>query len=220
MTTAPRIAAKPDAHVFLFRHGQSMANLNEHLIGGRTNESELTLRGMQQAKKLGKFIVDTLPQPDRAYSSQAVRAYNTGAIAMAEAGLVTAPIIDVRLQELSQGVWTGQNRAEIYTPETLTEIMHQGKDFKPQGGESMNEVGMRMYYALEAIADFETAGTQKIPTIYVFSHGLAIRCLASYIDDWSHKQTYQTEVPNASVSHMARVNGRWTVNYIGLDTQG
>ena len=210
----------PDVNVYLFRHAESMANVDRHLIGGRSNESELSELGVQQSQKLGGYIARATIKPVAIYASPAVRTFDTALIATSEAELDHSIKIDDRLQELSQGEWTGKDRAKLYTPKLLAEIRSKGKDFKAPGGESMNEVGERM---LEAIDDFSFENAPRTlyeaPTIYVFTHGLAIRCLASYIHNWSHHRTYSTNVPNASITHFTRGGGNWRLQYLGRPTQ-
>lgn len=209
----------PDINLYLYRHAESKANVANHLIGGRSNESELSELGTQQARKLGAYIARGTVLPTAIYASPAIRTLSTATIATKEAGLKTLIRIDDRLQELSQGDWTGHVRAEIYTPQKLAEISKIGKDFKAPGGESMNEVGARMFAAINDISDsYEPKSEAEVPAIFVFSHGLAIRCLASYIHNWSHERTYKANTPNVSESHFTRGGDKWRLQYLGRNT--
>src|SRR5690242_8706246 len=121
--------------LYLARHAESVMNVNQHIVSGRSNETPLTPRGEEQAAKLGQFVTTLGIRPYEAYTSPAIRAMRTGEIALAHAGLALPLTIDDDLQELDQGAWVGQPRDQIYTPETLAEIKQRGKDFHAPGGE-------------------------------------------------------------------------------------
>ena len=202
---------QPPINLYVVRHAESEANAyGSHLIGGRSNETPLTEKGVEQAKQLGRYLLAKNIYPDFIYSSPAVRTLQTAHYALTEMGIDTEPTVDDNLQELDQGLWVGRNRNETYTDEVLANIQLLGKDFKADGGESMNEVGARMLAAVSTIADRHAHDSEAVTGI-LFTHGLAIRCLASIIHDWSHKQTYETQTPNASVSIFTRAAGEWHV---------
>lgn len=198
----------PRVDLYVIRHAESAANASgSHLIGGRSNETPLTEKGVEQAKQLGRYLLAKGVKPDFIYASPAIRTLETAQHALAEMSITSEVLIEDGLQELDQGRWVGQNRKDTYTDEVLAQIAVLGKGFKSDGGESMNEVGERMLMAISTIADRHAAEAGTVTGV-VFTHGVAIRCLASTIHDWSHKQTYETETPNASVSLFTRsVNG-------------
>lgn len=208
----------PDIDLYLVRHAESRANAAEnHLIGGRSNETPLTAQGFIQAQQLGSYLLARRFQPDFAYSSPAVRTLDTAHTVFDTMQLKASIIIDDDLQELDQGNWTGRNRTETYSPSTLANIARLGKDFRPDAGESMNDVGARMMSAITRIGNAHAQSTHTAKGI-IFTHGIAIRCLASTIDNWPHKQTYETVIPNVSVSLFVRRAGEWQIHYIGKDT--
>jgi broad specificity phosphatase PhoE len=200
---------KPLVDLYVIRHAESAANASgSHLIGGRSNETPLTEKGIEQAKQLGRYLLTKDIKPDFIYASPAVRTLETARYALAEMGITSKPLIEDALQELDQGRWVGRNRKDTYTSEVLADIAMLGKDFKSDGGESMNEVGERMLTAISTIA-VHHEGEVGTVTGLVFTHGVAIRCLAATIHDWPHKQTYETETPNASVSLFTRTGDGW-----------
>lgn len=205
---------KPEIELYAIRHAECENNVNNHIVGGRSNESPLTQRGIEQAKQLGRYLLANDVTPDFVYISPAVRTRDTARFALEELGIDIDPVVEHDLQELDQGLWTGRLRTETYTPDVLAEIARQGKDFKADGGESMNETGQRMLRAASVIADrhVDDDGTQRG---FMFTHGFATRCLASTINDWSHQQTFETETPNASISLFTRTSGVWKMEYIG-----
>lgn len=202
---------KPAIDLYVIRHAESAANATgSHLIGGRSNETPLTKKGIEQAKQLGRYLLTKNISPDFIYSSPAVRTLQTAHYALAEMSITSEPTVDDALQELDQGLWVGRNRKDTYTEEVLANIQLLGKDFKSDGGESMNEVGERMLAAISSIADRYESNNGPVNGL-VFTHGVAIRCLASKIQSWSHKQTYETETSNASVSIFTRRAGEWSI---------
>jgi broad specificity phosphatase PhoE len=209
---------QPAIDLYVIRHAESAANASgSHLIGGRSNETPLTKKGVEQAKYLGQYLLAKGINPDFIYSSPAVRTLQTAHYALAEMGITSEPTIEDNLQELDQGLWVGRNRKDTYTEGVLANIQLLGKDFKADGGESMNEVGERMLAAISSIADRHVHESEAVTGI-IFTHGVAIRCLASRIHDWSHKRTYETETPNASVSLFTRSAGEWNVQSFAENT--
>ncbi len=203
--------------VYLIRHAETVMNTNPHLVGGRSNETPLTPRGVEQAKRLGRAMLARRIFPFKVFASPAVRTRNTAQYSLAEMGLEIEPLVQDALQELGQGVWEGRPRLEAYTATALENIAKLGKDFKLEGGESMNDVGMRMHGWLTEAFN-ETAG-QKPSRCFVYTHGGAIKCLASHLHGWSHQQTYETQIDNASVSLFTKSNGVWGAVYLNKDAE-
>lgn len=188
-------------------------NTQPHIVGGRSSHVDLTDAGIEQARQAGRYLRSRAIVPSCVYVSPARRTLQTAEHALAEAGIVTSPIIDDALQEMSQGDWENRLRAETYTDEIIQEIIKTGKAFKAPGGESMIDVGLRMQAWADDIAARHGAGT-----LLVFGHGLAIRCLASSLHDWTHEKTRDEPLPNASVSLFVYEDGKWRLEYLGRET--
>lgn len=186
-----------DAQIYFIRHGQSAANLEPHIVNGRGNHHPLSTVGEAQAALVGPWLLDHYGKPDAVLASPAVRTRETARIALGAAGLELPVTIDDDLQELSQGDWTGLLRENVYTPEVLARIEAEQMDFKSPGGESMNDVTVRKLRAVERMPE---------GNVWVFGHGVAIRCLAGYALGWTHPQIHQarTWVFNTSVTHVSR----------------
>lgn len=192
--------------MYLFRHGESERNTQTHIVGGRSNESELTQLGIVQQQRLGAVLLESNLFPDKVFSSPAVRARHSAEITLQAMGLNLEIIEDDRLQEQDTGSWTGRLATEIYTPETLAQIGILGKDFKSPGGESMNEVGQRMVEWINSLEEGRV--------LFAFTHGGAIRSLPSTMHNWSHEKTYTTRPDNASISLFTKQRGLWQVSYL------
>ena len=206
-----------DIELYLIRHAEAKMNTMSHLINGRSNDSPLTEFGRRQAIMLGDFLLDRGMLPTKIFTSPAVRTLMTSKITLNRMGLNENPTVSADLQELDQGDWVGKNRQETYSPEVIKKISKLGKNFKAPSGESMNEVGSRMFNWIDINVDSGN-NDENINKIFVFTHGLAIRCLASYIDNWSHEKTFKTRTPNASISLFNVTNKLLSLNYIGLET--
>lgn len=181
--------------LYLFRHAQSEWNINEpRLVGGRSNHIPLTTEGRLQAQRLGQWIAGNGLEPEVVYFSPAVRTIQTGMIALDAAGLPNDPIVDDRLQELSQGTQEGLAVSEVYTREILERIKLEQKDFKLEAGESMNDVAARKRDWAEYVL------SKGHPTIFAFTHGFAIRCYVGSLLDWDHPTVRAADVDNASAT--------------------
>ncbi len=203
------------ASIFLFRHTRSKMNDEEHLVGGRSNHTPLTDLGESQAKQLGLWIAQRKLVPDVIYASPAIRTLATARIALSEAGISKDLIIDDRLQELSQGVEEGKPREEVYHPGVLEQINQQLKDFKFDGGDSMNDVTVRKKEWSE-----EARSITEHNVIFAFTHGFAIRCYVGDMLGWSHAQIRDNQVDNgsATVLHFGST-GELTGLLYNIDTQ-
>lgn len=57
--------------IYLIRHAESEMNNNRHLIGGRSNYTQLSQRGIHQANLLGQRLKQSGIVFDNIYSSSA-----------------------------------------------------------------------------------------------------------------------------------------------------
>jgi len=199
--------------LYLIRHGESDMNTKGHLIGGRSNETPLTNRGIEQATRLGKYLLSHDIIPTSVFASPAVRTQQTATVTLAAMEIATDPNIDDALQEMDQGDYVGRERSGVYTPAVLAEIEEHGKDFKLRGGESMNEVGGRM---LEWIETSVPTATEPIDSaIFVFGHGIAIKSLISLLEGWTQQHTVDAVLDNTSVTVLTDQSGVWKLQSLG-----
>ncbi len=190
--------------LYLIRHAESEMNFSfPHLIGGRSNHSPLTQVGRQQSHRLGLRFKNEKIIFDRYIVSPAIRTKDTFQLTMAAMGLEVEPIIDERIQELHQGDWEGQPRAEIYPP-VQHDIQRLKWHFKAPKGESQYEVEQRM----TAFADSCHAMFPN-KRLGVFTHGMSIKCLLRSIEGWPPETTYNRELDNTAISIIQYQDGRW-----------
>lgn len=201
---------------YFFRHAESEMNTTPDLVGGRSNHVGLSRRGKKQAINLGQWIDTSKLTPAEVWSSEARRALLTCEIALKQTSINSEPRIDQRLLELSQGLYEGKPRTEVYTEEVLAEIAKLQKDFALEGGESMNDVAERLdQWRIER----EVVHADDYATIFVFTHGIAIRCLVGKLLNWDHATILQKELKNASVTRIVTRNGIVEDVQFGTSTQ-
>jgi broad specificity phosphatase PhoE len=151
------------------------------------------------------------------FVSPADRTLETARISLDAMQLDIEPIVQDEIQELSQGFAEGRLSAEIYTDEIRADIERLGKDFKLEGGESMNEVGQRMYqWVMKTFNREQVHGPQRH---FIYTHGGAIKYLASHILGWDHERTYATEIDNTSVNLFTFQDNELSVAYLNREAE-
>lgn len=167
------------AEINIYRHGKSKKNdeARANIVAGRSTKAPLVDIGERQATDLGLYLAKK--DIVAAYASPADRAYNTGKTAL-HAARLDHLVLNTRsgLEEISQGVWEGNDRTSPLllpdgTIEYYTHPRERGLDGRVYGGESIREVGARMQCVLTEIGAEHEGGGE----IAVFGHDFAIRCL-------------------------------------------
>ncbi len=196
--------------LLFIRHGESVANLDLSRINGRSNHTPLTARGERQARLLGSRLRALSYEPDAVFSSGALRADTTAQIATEAAGCMPPITIDERLQEVSQGLFEGQRRDEVYNPDIIATYDLDSVHGKLPGAESLFEAHTRML-------DFANETYQQYPDgrLLIFSHGLAIRSLAGIVRGHTKSQILTTATPNVSATTINMTETGPTVRYVG-----
>lgn len=197
--------------VYLIRHAESEGNVNHHLIGGQSNHLPLTERGREQARRLGQRLQREGYRFDAWWSSTAVRAIDTAALAAHQ-----MPDLDLPHQrtpvllEVGQGEWEGQVRKEIYTEATWAQFRADPLHFKAPGGESFGEVQQRMRRWLDQ-AHATYASTEADVHIAAFSHGMAIRCLLVQLLDAPAQMARRMVTDNTSITCLEHDHKGWRI---------
>ena len=197
---------------FFIRHAESTGNVNNHLIGGRSDHFLLTDRGEAQAKKLGERLATEDIQFDKIYSSVAIRAKETARIACSTARLdFSHAVLDERLVESSQGIWEGKDRASTLNAHVREQIKADPQNFQPPGGESLGQVEQRMYNWLTEHIEKHQGNRVKIA---VFSHGMAIKCLLRKITHASYHLPRNMVIHNTAISRIIFESPEWLIERI------
>lgn len=187
--------------VILVRHGETEMTVSRGYSGSSEPGPSLTERGRSQAaaagelvRRVGHDLWGDIPYPTELIASPMVRTQETAGVIGEHLGLT--PRVDAAFQEADFGAWQGLTAEQIEErwPGQL-EPWHTRADVRPDGGESIADVGVRIGAGLDRLL---AAGTDR--TVVVVSHAVAIRAalgrtMGAQPGSWS-----QLRVAPASVS--------------------
>jgi len=195
--------------IYLIRHAESEMNNNRHLIGGRSNSTPLSDRGVCQADLLGRRLKESGVFFNNVYSSSAERTLKTAINVGLHLGFsLDNIVVTSKILELDQGDWEGKSREQVYTPETLSRINTDNWKFTPPNGESQKNVEDRMLRWLE---EYVLSKYPKEETTGIFTHGMAIKCLLRGIMDFSPSLTYKINLDNTSITRLKYGERGWNI---------
>lgn len=189
-------------NIYITRHGQTEWNIDRRLQGA--SNSELTELGLKQAywlqKKISKMDIDTI------YSSPLKRAHLTAEIIRGDKNIDI--ITEDGLKEISFGLWEGMKMSDIeshdeYSKE-LDNLYNNPKEYKPYGGETPEQVLLRVHKTLNKILE-----ENKEKNILIVSHGMTLKFIMGYFSPKSLVDTMNSEVySQASFTHVQIENGQ------------
>lgn len=187
---------------FLFvRHGETDFNREGRWQGAGSNPP-LNEKGRLQAEELarqlaGRSVLALYTSPQR-------RARETAVIVGACLGL--EPRLVDALHELDHGQWEGRTQAEVLArwPEAYHAYEAAPWDTPRPGGESYEELGKRLWPALERLAD-----RHRGEEIVIVTHGGPIRLVLSRVLGRPLTERHLFGVDNASVFAVEESGGQW-----------
>lgn len=161
--------------IYLTRHGETQWNLENRLQGSK--DSELTEKGINNAKRLGERLKDI---PFNAiYSSPSGRAFKTAEYIKSNKDV---PIYtDDNLKEIHLGDWEGKTKEEISAIESSSiEFLNFWNNpisynHKPHKGEDLSLFKQRVATALERIISSNEEGN-----ILIVTHAVVIKAILSF----------------------------------------
>lgn len=201
--------------LYFIRHGQTLLNADNTIIGGQSPAAILSEKGEIECQLLAKYLCDSGMSPDLIYSSPYVRTAKT-AEKLCE--LLLYPVEDLfyteLIVELSQGLWEGRVRDEVYTTQTLLEMSTQGNFFTPPGGESKMDVVMRagQFVQKEIIKPYLEDDSDQ--TIIVVTHGIFLKCLLYHILNFDSSFIFKTNIGNTSITKLEYDQNGFRLCYI------
>lgn len=162
----------------LIRHGESDWNaqgrVQGHLGGG------LTARGRADARATAAHLVHKASQPDLVISSDLARVAETARPYIDKLGMPL--VLDERLREIDNGVWSGLGIAEVVAQHSEDiEKIRLGSDLPRGGGETVAELFERTE---EFVRELALTAIEKSPPdgefhVVAFAHGGSIRTLTA-----------------------------------------
>jgi probable phosphoglycerate mutase len=197
--------------LLLIRHGQSEANLSR-VFAGNYN-APLTDLGLRQAEKTAEFIAENY-KVDCVYSSDLIRAFETGKTVANALNLTTKP--NDGLREIRAGEWEALPFDDIVLkfPEEYKIWKEDIGNSSCPNGESVKVLGERVMSTLTAIAE-ENDGK----TVVIATHATPIRVSRTLIEYGNLAPMQDIPwVSNASVTELIYDNGKWTVGRVGQDS--
>jgi len=158
----------------LVRHCESEGN-SSGLLLGRT-DSPLTARGRCQAVALKSLVAATVGAvgASRLISSPLLRAVST-----AEAlDLGSAVEVDQRWVEVDYGELEGERLTDV--PAEVWRTWRTDPDFRPEGGETLVELGSRVRGACEELFATQGSGARADRDVVVVSHVSPIKAAVAW----------------------------------------
>lgn len=178
-------------HIYFFRHGETQANVEQRLMGGRL-DSSLTERGIRQAQALAEAL-KTL-ELDVFFVSSNTRAQETARILI---GSRTVPLVVTEaLKEQDFGLITGKLMNEI--PASVDAAYIQDPYyFHHVEGESLDDVKMRAGAFMEQIM------SQEYQHIAIVTHENVIKAAIAYMKGFDREAVIM-RIPYCSMTHYTR----------------
>ncbi len=160
--------------LFITRHGETEWNLQGRVQGSK--DSNLTNKGIMQAKKLGKYLEDT--PIDRIYTSTSGRAMHTSKLIAAKRTIDIVPM--EQLQEMNMGIWEGLTFDEISKKyeEMYKTFWQSPHRLKNHPGESFKALKERVVGAVLKIVQ-----ANEGKNILIVAHGIVLNVLMSYFEN-------------------------------------
>jgi broad specificity phosphatase PhoE len=191
--------------ILLARHGES--DWNRALRWQGHADRPLTDRGRAQAEALAERLEAV--ELAAIYSSDLERARATACPVAERHGLDVITRVDLR--EVDVGSWSGLTRREVEAvePEGVHRWAGGGKGW--QGGESYEEMALRVVTAVGEIAS-EHPGRR----VLVVSHGGSVRAVHAHalgMEFHAYRRSAPVE-PNARLSAVVVENGRFSLEHL------
>ncbi|MBK7669240.1 MAG: 2,3-diphosphoglycerate-dependent phosphoglycerate mutase [Sphingobacteriaceae bacterium] len=178
------------ATLIIFRHGQSVWNLENKFTGWV--DVELTPKGVEEAKAAGEKLKGFTF--DYAYASDLKRAQNTLKIALETSGhKPLTPNYNKALNERMYGDLQGLNKADTVAKygEEQVKIWRRSYDVPPPNGESLKDTAARVipYFESEIIPKLKEG-----KNIVIAAHGNSLRALIMYLEKMTPAQILEFEI--------------------------
>lgn len=181
------------AQLVIFRHGQSVWNLENKFTGWV--DVELTEKGVEEAKNAGLKLKGF--KFDLAYASSLQRAQKTLALALEQSGQSDIPVTyNQALNERMYGDLQGLNKADTVVKfgEEQVKIWRRSFDIAPPNGESLKDTAARVipYFESEIVPKLKAG-----KNIVIAAHGNSLRALIMYLEKMTPAQILEFEIGTA-----------------------
>lgn len=181
------------AQLVIFRHGQSLWNLENKFTGWV--DVDLSEKGISEAKNAGLKL--TGYKFDFAYSSALKRAQDTLTLVLQSSGHVPLqPIYNEALNERMYGDLQGLDKEETakkYGQEQV-KIWRRSFDVPPPNGESLKDTAARVlpYFQSEIVPKLKSG-----KNVVIAAHGNSLRALIMYLEKMTPDEILEFEIATA-----------------------
>jgi 2,3-bisphosphoglycerate-dependent phosphoglycerate mutase len=200
-----------DRLLVLVRHGQSEWNLKNLFTGWR--DPDLTEKGVAEAKEAGVKLKSLGVTFDVAYTSELKRAQRTAALALAELGQSSVPLVkNLALNERDYGDLSGLNKDDARKKwgDEQVHVWRRSYDIAPPGGESLKDTLARtLPYYVQEILPQVLRGKRTL----VVAHGNSLRALVMVLEKLSPDGIIKREI-GTGIPIIYRLNTDATVESI------
>lgn len=181
------------AQLVIFRHGQSLWNLENKFTGWV--DVELSPKGIEEARQAGLKLNGYAF--DYAYASDLKRAQNTLNLALESAGHApVTPVYDKALNERMYGDLQGLDKAETAKKygEEQVKVWRRSFDIPPPNGESLKDTAARVipYFEKEIIPKLKAG-----KNVVIAAHGNSLRALIMYLEKMTPEEILEFEIGTA-----------------------
>tara|TARA_Y100000766_G_scaffold44938_1_gene35080 strand:- start:713 stop:1318 length:606 start_codon:yes stop_codon:yes gene_type:complete len=180
------------SNLVLVRHGQSEWN-KENLFTG-WKDPNLTEKGIEEASKAGKELKANEMKFDVMFTSDLIRAQETGRIILEEMDQTDITVIkDICLNERNYGDLAGLNKDDARKKwgDEQVHIWRRSFDVPPPGGESLKDTAERVLPYFEA--NIRTKVVDGL-NILVAAHGNSLRALVMELEQISPEEIVKLEI--------------------------
>jgi broad specificity phosphatase PhoE len=177
--------------LILVRHGESTGNADGLLLGRL--DAPLTEHGLEQARSLGSSLTGV----SRVISSPLSRALDTAAAL----GLGVPVEIDQRWVEVDYGEFDGQPLGQV--PAEVWLRWREDANYRPSGGESLAEVGIRVRKACEELFATDGEGARGEGHVVVVSHVSPIKAATCWSLGLGDEGAWRLYLATASITRVS-----------------
>lgn len=185
--------------LYIVRHGQTQWNAEQRMQGWQ--DSDLTSKGVEDAKKLGKSLEHI--KFDSIYSSPLGRAYSTAKYVRGNRNM---EIIKVdSFKEMNFGKWEGMFDSEVRElyPEEHKNFWKQPHMFQTDQGENFESLIHRVNTAFEELIE---KSMQSSENILLVTHTCVIKSILSVVNNHSINDFWNPPFIHATSLTVLEVN--------------
>lgn len=197
--------------IYLIRH--AVTEWNEKQLWQGVVDTDLSKKGIEQARKIGDFFKMNDIKIDIIYSSPMKRAIQTAQEIALKIGYDAENIlVDERLRECEIVLWNGKNIKDVLKDhyKEFTEWQNN-LDSKIDNVESLKSVQKRMYGFLE-----EKKIQFQDKNVIIVSHAIALRMLISKVLNVFPPHHLNFSLDNASISGLEVTQNKIRLKFLNI----